>query len=137
MTLTMRKSTTPSQLIAIEERAERAKECARLYARHRTLQATGQEMGLTKERVRQLLAEGHRRGWIAMPGRSRARRAVRKQLEVYGLAGYLAKHPQCTTLGGLAKALRTTEETLARILTKSELRLITQAFAARAQDPNS
>ncbi|QOJ33796.1 MAG: hypothetical protein HRU82_02010 [Nitrospira sp.] len=71
-----------------------------------------------------------------MPGRSRARRAVRKQLEVYG-RGYLPKHPRCTTLAALAGTLKTTEETLERMLTKSALRLITQTFAAHAQDPNS
>lgn len=115
----------------LDARAERARACAHLYGQKKTLLEVGLAMNLTKERVRQLLAEGHRRGWITIRGRSNARRAVRKQVEAYGLAGYLARHPRCSTLTELAKTLKTSEETLARMLTKAELRLIAQIFATR------
>lgn len=124
-------TTSVSAFTNLDARAERARDCARLYAQHKTLQAVGRAMGLTKERVRQLLTEGHRRGWIRIPGRSAARRAVRKQLEAHGLAGYLERHPRCSTLAELAKTLKTSEETLTRMLTKAELRLIAQVFATR------
>lgn len=115
--------------MTLKEQRARAFEIGMLYAQYGTLRAVAQHLGCAHERVRQILLEAKRQGWVALETRAECRTKVQRQLnDAGGVLQYVLDHPECLDYKTLAASLGTTYIILKKLLSPTDHRLLDRFF---------